>query len=307
MNLIISNINPSFGNLTKFKKLAQNASDYITRAKCYAEIRASKNFEPSAHSAEILLQKDPEKILEKYYQFSVKDFKKLSPLKYNALKFHTSTKFQNELKVMEDMVEMSEKWLDEKYGKGNWVFVSIGRSLEELADSLSYKGHDTKIFPISGIYDSGLNAEGIAQQKSFEIYEEFLKKIGISKEAIEKDGRNYLFTDYCDTGATIQTVKKLLKNHLGINSENVDFKDFTTLYEEAYNSTQKKGKYINPEKLERMLRLCTFKKFCRTKRVESNDLESIKRAFTTKQPINSKLFHFKLMDTFLPKKLDYRA
>ena len=57
MNLTISNINPSFGNISKFKELAQNASDCIARAKCYAEIRTSKNFKPDKHSSKILLEK----------------------------------------------------------------------------------------------------------------------------------------------------------------------------------------------------------------------------------------------------------
>ncbi len=307
MNLSISSINPSFGNISKFKKLAQTASDCIARAKCYAEIRTSKDFQPNKHAAKILLEKDPEKLLERYRQFTVKNFKELSPLKYNALKLQTATKFQNEFKTMSDMVEMSEKWLDEKYGKGNWVFVSIGRSLEGLADCLSYKGYETKIMPMSGIHHLNLTADEIANQSDFRTYEKFLRKLGISKEAIAKDKRNYIFVDYCDTGATIQTVKKILKYKLGIDSENVDFKDFTTLYEEAYNTSARKRKYTHPIKLEKMLRLCTFKKFCRTDRVECSDLQSVTKAFAHKQPLNSKLFHFKLMDAYLPKKLDYRA
>ncbi len=307
MNLSISSVNPSFGNISKFKKLAQNASDCIARAKCYAEIRTSKDFKPDKHSAKILLGKDPEKLLERYKQFTVKNYRELSPLKYNALKLHTSTKFQNEFKVMSDMVEISEKWLDEKYGKGNWVFVSIGRSLEGVADSLSYKGHDARILPMSGIHHLNLTADEIAHQDDFKTYEKFIKKLGISKEAIEKDKRHYLFADFCDTGATIQTVKKILKYKLGIDSGNIDFKDFTTLYEEVYNASTRKRKYTHPIKLEKMLRLCTFKKFCRTDRVECSDLQSVTKAFTHKQPLNSKLFHFKLMDAYLPKKLDYRA
>ena len=307
MNLTVSSINPSFGNISKFKKLAQTASDCIARAKCYAEIRTSKDFKPDKHAAKILLSKDPEKLLERYKQFTVKNFRELSPLKYNALKLHTATKFQNEFKTMSDMIEMSEKWLDEKYGKGNWVFVSIGRSLEGLADSLSYKGHDARILPMSGIHHLNLTADEIAHQDDFGIYTRFIKKLGFSKDAIAKDTRHYLFADFCDTGATIQTVKKILKYKLGIDSENVDFKDFTTLYEEAYNASARKRKYTHPIKLEKMLRLCTFKKFCRTERVECSDLQSVTKAFTHKQPINSKLFHFKLMDAYLPKKLDYRA
>ncbi|MBQ3101712.1 hypothetical protein IJC60_01790 [bacterium] len=307
MNLTVSSINPSFGNISKFKKLAQTASDCIARAKCYAEIRTSKDFKPDKHAAKILLSKDPEKLLERYKQFTVKNFRELSPLKYNALKLHTATKFQNEFKTMSDMIEMSEKWLDEKYGKGNWVFVSIGRSLEGLADSLSYKGHDARILPMSGIHHLNLTADEIAHQDDFGIYTRFIKKLGFSKDAIAKDTRHYLFADFCDTGATIQTVKKILKYKLGIDSENVDFKDFTTLYEEAYNASARKRKYTHPIKLEKMLRLCTFKKFCRTDRVECSDLQSVTKAFTHKQPINSKLFHFKLMDAYLPKKLDYRA
>ena len=189
MNLTASNINPCFGRLAGIKKLTQSATDYIARAKCYAEIRTSKDFKPDKYSAKILLKKDPDKLLEKYRQFSVKNFRELTPLKYNALKLQTATKFQNEFKAMSDMVEMSEKWLDEKQGKGNWVFVSIGRSLETLADCLTYKGHDARIMPMSGIHHLGLTADEIANQSDFKTYEKFIKKLGISKEAIAKDKR----------------------------------------------------------------------------------------------------------------------
>lgn len=307
MNLSISGTKPSFGGISKFKKLTQSATNCIERAKNYAKTRALKNVELDSYSTKVLPEKTPEQILEKFNQFTAKNFKELSPADYNALKVCTETKFQTEFKAMGDMAELTEKWLDETYGKDNWVFVSIGRSLEGLADSLSYKGHDTKILPISGIHHLNLTADEIAHQEEFKEYEKFLKKIGISKEAIEKDGKHYIFSDYCCTGATIQTVKKLLKYNLGIDSENVDFKDFVILYTEMYNEVGDRRKYTNPTKIENMLRLCDFKRFCRTERVECSDLSNVAKSQTAKQPLTSKLFHFKLMDKYLPKKLDFKA
>lgn len=307
MNLSISGINQSFGGISKFKKLAQSATNCISQVKNYAKTSAIKSAELDNFQAKNLIEKTPRQILEKYNQFTAKNFKELSPDDYKTLKTRTETMFQNEFEAMCDMTELTEKWLDKMYGKNNWVFVSIGRSLEGVADALSYKGNDTKILPISGIHSLALTADEIAHQENFKIYEKFLKKIGISKEAIAKDKRHYVFSDYCYTGATIQTVKKLLKFNLGIDSKNVDFKDFVTLYKEAYSEASNKKKYTKPAQVEGMLTFCDFKPFCRTTRVECYDLANVANSQTAKQPLNSKLFHFKLMDEYLPKRLDYKA
>lgn len=307
MNLSISRISQSFGGISRFKKLAQGATNCIAQAKNYAKTKALKNAEPDNFQAKNLVEKTPKQILEKYNQFTAKNFKELSPDDYKILKARTETLFQNEFEAMCDMAELTEKWLDKMYGKDNWVFVSIGRSLEGLADALAYKGHDTKILPISGIHSLNLTADEIAHQEDFKIYEKFLKKNGISKSAIEKDRRHYVFADYCYSGATIQTVKKLLKYNLGIDSKNVDFKDFVALYKDAYSEASAKRKCTKPSKIENMLTLCDFKSFCRTARVECSDLASVTQSQTVEQPLNSKLFHFKLMDEYLPKRLDYMA
>ena len=126
------------------------------------------------------------------------------------------------------MAKTTEKIFDKKYGKNNYVVVSIGTSPAGIAKGLELMGHDVRYAPITNLenmYDYTFDecykiSEIFDPNKK---YKNFLDSIGLNKNEIKKDKKHYVVIDYTDEGICLETVQKVAKNVLGIESSNVHY------------------------------------------------------------------------------------
>ncbi len=163
--------------------------------------------------------------------------KNLSEAKYNLL----SEKCK---KMAQDTVEMSvalKEGLDDKYGEGNYVFVSIGTSPSGVGKALELMGQDVRYVPISGIHNSGSSSKAkrdMLQNKDRYKYDEYMNSVGISADKVNYDKRKYVFCDYTDKGMTLDVMRTYITNALNISPYKCDFMSLNyTLVDDA----RKKG------------------------------------------------------------------
>ena len=138
------------------------------------------------------------------------------------------------------MAKLSKEMLDRKYGKDNYVFVSIGTSPAGIAKGLELMGQDVRYVPISSlsdIYEYRSNIDEI--QKIFDPdkkYKNFLDSIGLNKDEIKKDKRHYVVADFTNEGTSLGTASLVADSCLGIRSNNVDY---ISINKELQNYTEK--------------------------------------------------------------------
>ncbi len=164
-------------------------------------------------------------VLSRLRKFSIKDYKSLDNNKIHALR--TVCELEEKTKrASDDNIKMAltlKPYLDEKYGKDKYVFVSIGRSPAGIARVMEFMGVETKYLPISGLrsYPDVYCALGAA--KGLKEYGEFLKKQGISNDNISKSDKQYLFFDYTYRGKSLKFFSQMIRNYYGINHNNMHF------------------------------------------------------------------------------------
>lgn len=88
----------------------------------------------------------------------------------------------------------------------NYTVISIGRSLASIVEILGKKKRDVVCLPLSNLSD-GLPAE----IKHIDIYRDFLKSKGLTKEIIEANPeRRYMLVDNTISGVSLQNAKSFL-------------------------------------------------------------------------------------------------
>lgn len=190
-------------------------------------------------SAKVHLQ--AKRIFSRSKKFSINDYNSLSKLEKSILR-SASSSIEKDAKKSLEMGLVVKSDLDKKYGKGNYVFVSIGTSPAGVGRVLEFMGVETKYLPISGLsacYQDDFYKTFYSETAD---YVKFLDEQGISQEKIDKSGKNYLFFDYTRTGRSLDAFRTMMKENFGINSEKIHYKSFDY---ECYSSS---AKNIDPEK-----------------------------------------------------------
>lgn len=119
--------------------------------------------------------------------------------------------------------------LDEKYGRGKYALICIGRSLSSVGKVLGYKigEENVKNIPLSNakIYQNKEYIDCLRQNGTIGRFNAFLESIGLKKEEIEKSDKTYIITDYCVTGKSLRGAKHLLTQEDVLGSQNVVAED----------------------------------------------------------------------------------
>lgn len=162
-----------------------------------------------------------------------KEFYELTPQKIKSFLTWRETENMDDAANENITIAMSlKKFLDEKYGKDKYVFVSIGTSPAPIARVFEFMGVETKYIPVSGLSNIK-NIQEITENPYFENYKKFIEEQGIEKETIKKGDKTYIFYDYTNTGASLNVFKDLMLNGLKLPEGQVDFrslsKDITSL------------------------------------------------------------------------------
>lgn len=136
-----------------------------------------------------------------------------------------------------------EESLNDKYGKNNYVFVSVGQSPAVFAEIMKLHGIESAICPISHL-PSLDNVNNFLKTENFKNYLEYLKTIGLDPQHIKKSDKKYIFTDYIATGKSLETFQKILRRN-GFKSENIKFVSLQEIAEENYKSYGKDYPFID--------------------------------------------------------------
>ncbi len=166
---------------------------------------------------------------------------------------------------------------DSRFGKGNYVVVPIGRSLSSFCKVLGYKigennvvnipMSDAKRFSFSPVaYKYAENIENIKSWENIKRLTEYLEKNNLSRKTIETSGKNYILTDYCVSGLSLEGAEWLFKSDLvwGNKKRNIFTVDFlkllnsVTFNQEAFDTL--KSCHIN-KVIDNMLFESEYKKF----------------------------------------------
>ncbi len=132
-------------------------------------------------------------------------------------------------------------FLDRKYGKDKYIFVSIGSSPSPIGRIFEFSGVETKYLPISDLMYAD-KYQDIVKSAGFEDYEKFLKEQGISKKNLERHKKTFVFYDYTSSGHSLSLFKDLMMYHLNLPEDKVDFR---SLNEDLYYCCAKKEKPLN--------------------------------------------------------------
>ena len=157
--------------------------------------------------------------LAKLKKFNLNEYNLLTETEKKVLRDSIKASNQNfswDLDLHQYASECIKQSLDREYGVGNYVVVTIGRSLSSIGKFLGFKiGEDNvKNIPLSDL--SGIDTNGIApieQFKSFtdcDAYNEMLESVGLSKKDIDSSEKKYILIDYACSGNSIKNAYKIL-------------------------------------------------------------------------------------------------
>ena len=250
--------------------------------------------------------------INKFKNFSMDEYNKLSNSEKNYLRRMSSNRIQNNtnefINIHESAASLTKQVLDKKYGEGNYVVISIGRSLSSISKTLSYQiGEDNvKQIPLSnaGRFQQKLNFDNNDDINKFK---EYLDSIGLSKNEIETSGKNYLIMDYCESGKSLNGAYNLLtSDDVWGKQSNVNTQDFVKLFydidEEVFRKNNIPDKYYFLDDLEIIFLQCLTKKFATISRCGSLSDTINSRIQPKNMDKEQKYFWFKIMDDISTKK-----
>lgn len=158
------------------------------------------------------------KIIERFHNFTVSEYSKLTPKEIKTLNIMYNENVNvYTYKIFEKTHDISASFiravLDRSFGKSNYEFLPIGRSLSSIGKVLGYKigENNVKNIPMSNAHRfmKSDNLREAYKKGDIDIFAEYLNSIGLSKEEILSSGKTYILTDYCISGNSLKGAKNL--------------------------------------------------------------------------------------------------
>lgn len=145
----------------------------------------------------------------------------------------------------------TKEYFDDRYGKNNYVIISMGTSPAGIAKGMEFTGVDVRYLPISSL-DALFNKK----HKDLPVlchstgkYLEYLDSIGLNKKEIEKDKREYILIDYTASGDSLSVASDIARMHLGIKSSNFHVmsinEDINSASKLSESDFERMSKYVN--------------------------------------------------------------
>ncbi|MBE7704251.1 MAG: hypothetical protein E7Z90_00395 [Cyanobacteria bacterium SIG29] len=210
-----------------------NIHSRILATRINGAVEGKDSFEISPETRVLL---ESQKILSKSRKFNVSDYESLSHTEKAILRNTSLSIKESAEKTLQVGLKVKEH-LDNRFGEGNYVFVSIGTSPSGVGRVLEFCGVETKYLPISGLRHFSEDDEYKEFEADFPLYVDFLAEQGLTKEEMNSSGKEYLFFDYTLTGKSLETFKKMMKEDFDLDNPHMHFKSFDF---ECYSSTAKK-------------------------------------------------------------------
>lgn len=134
--------------------------------------------------------------------------------------------FYEYLKLHDIAANRIKEELDYNFGEGNYVVISIGRSLSSIFKCLGYKIGEENVIQLPMSEAGRFTPYKVAKlkQEAIDALTDYLASKGMSGEAVETSGKKYIFADFRATGDSMRGAKTLFKSDRVFgNSDNVQF------------------------------------------------------------------------------------
>ena len=209
------------GNFADYPKLIKNL--LLTRDTFYRSSYPELILHESVEPGDTFLYKT---VLKKLKQFTHKDYDSLTKDEIRAIRANITVQTAQNAETIVNASKLVKKVFDKKYGEGNYVFISVGRSFAALAKCLEYMGNETRCIPFSGASNitEKTSVQKILHQSGFQKYLDFLNSEGLSPEQVKESHKYYLFCDYAQTGNSLTAFKRIVTDKsVGLQLHNVRF------------------------------------------------------------------------------------
>ena len=240
--------------------------------------------------------------------------KKLSKLQGAGYK----QEIKEDIELHQFAAEAIKKVLDAEYKRGNYVVITIGRSLSSISKLLEMKigKENVKNIPMSSLrrfyvigdsYDEFEDVtKNINKLKGIENFKAYLNKLGLSRQKINNSKKHYIIMDYTASGASLQGAYTVLTSDklLGNDKRNIITASIADI---TYATSENEKAY----KLDQSLNHSLFKRYSFVDSL-SRDFDNIEDAVgpvfsddTQDSVQKRKLFGFGLLDSeYSPKNKD---
>lgn len=186
-------------------------------------------------------------------------------------------------------IKTLKNFLDKKYGRNKYIFVSIGTSPSTIAKGLEYEGVEVKYLPGSNLQQL-LTNENINEIAP---YLNYINSLGLNRNYLKCSGKKAIFYDYTATGESLRAIKYLTRKYGNLNLFNSRFrslnKDLSTL------ANKMKSPTLFDNYLATQLNGCQAGLYSTIPHLYIEDFHNIKQIMDkNKYPINVKMFNFEL-------------
>ena len=287
----------------------------------FTSIQASpyKNFCQSAHTPdkEVIFKGVGNAALQKLHSVNINEYEQLSSLDKILLRTRVRCEKLNLKKICKSIFCCKSKkishrnyncfaesipvniraanilklGLDRKYGEGNYVLVTIGRSMSTIAKSMTYLIGDENVRQVPLSYArrfNGKNPFKLESRRGLKIFLKHLEFIGLTPEKVVTSNKTYVFLDYCLTGNSLHGAENLFRSKkvLGVcgNMEFIDVKDIMEPIDSAFTK-EMVNIYFDGEYFKDYALVAGCDKLKHTIRAANHDL-----------PDKVKLFFFSILD-----------
>jgi len=214
--------------------------------------------------------------------------------------------------------EAIKKTFDKQYGEGNYVVITLGRSLSSISKLLEMKigKENVKNIPMSGLgrywtqgnflphYNTRL--ERFVECDGFENFKKYLSSVGLSRAEVESSNKNYIVMDYASSGNSLESGYTILTSDalLGNSKRNITFASMKDVSDAT-------GRAVDSAILDYYLEGGFFKKYsCVGKTLNLKEIDKTSNyedSYKLNRMVETiKLFGFSLLDSmYSGKKIPY--
>ena len=245
-------------------------------------------------------------VLQKLSYYTKSEYKNLSKEEIQKLRqeyeylIKDNKIYYERLEQMHQMASQRiEECCDNKYGKGKYHVITIGRSLSSIGKVLGYRIGEENVTNIP-LSDANQYLDK-TQMKYMSIYtnnienfSKFLKTLGLSKNKIKSSGKKYIIMDYCATGASLEGATTLLTRADILGNKNIQSMSVIDCIQDISEANR----------LNSVLICCGLKHFSFVDKAYSLDsVPSAVKNPNTRADLLCKLFWFKLLDNEMNREI----
>ena len=178
-------------------------------------------------------------------KFNIQDYKNLSKTEKEFI----SENIPNEIKELA-MVNVGvgialKQAFDDKYGEGNYKFISLGTSPALTAKVMELMGADVVYLPMSYAHTT-CTKHWLQESPYIDFYKGYMENIGLTNENLRKENKRGIICDYTVSGRSLELSEFMLKGPLGLDESLLDTYTMNNLIQNSpYIQEDVKDRYLN--------------------------------------------------------------